>query len=310
MKHIAVIAHSGKSLGGGLSELRELLATAGHERPLWYEVAKSKQSGKCARDAVKDGADLIFVWGGDGTVQRCIDALAGSGVDIAILPAGTANLFAHNLDIPIDLKQAVEVGLHGSRRELDTGTINGEHFAVMAGAGTDALMLRAADRGLKDRIGRTAYLWTGARSLRAKPVKATVDVEGRRFFEGPMSCILFANVSKVLGGIEAFPGARPDDALLELGIVTARTRLQWVRTLLATLIGRGERAHFVEVVRGTSMKVDFSRRIAYEIDGGVRPATDRLRIKVRPGSISVRVPTGGARSSAPQDAAAAGSPTP
>ncbi len=290
MKKIAVVAHASKVLGGGLGELRDVLAAEGFPSPLWFEVAKSRQAGKCAREALDDGAELIFVWGGDGTVQQCIDALAGTPALLAILPAGTANLLANNLEIPIDLKQAVEVGLHGLHRPLDTGTINGEHFAVMAGAGTDALMIRAADRGLKDRIGRAAYLWTGAQNLHARPVKATVEVEGRRFFDGLVSCILLSNVSKVLGGIEAFPGARPDDALLEMGIITAKTRLQWVRTLISLLFGRGQAAHFVETARGTSMKIRFSRDMPYEVDGGVRPETDRLRIKVRPASITVCVP--------------------
>ena len=77
MTSIAVVAHSEKTLGGGLGELRETLAREGFPNPQWYEVAKSRQAPKSAQRAVKDGADLLFVWGGDGTVQRCIDAVAG-----------------------------------------------------------------------------------------------------------------------------------------------------------------------------------------------------------------------------------------
>ena len=78
----------------------------------------------------------MFVWGGDGMVQRSIDTLAGSGVTLAIIPAGTANLFASSLDIPSDIEKAVEIGLNGRDRTLDVGKINGERFAVMAGAGS------------------------------------------------------------------------------------------------------------------------------------------------------------------------------
>ena len=94
-------------------------------------------------------------------VQRCIDALAGTGVTVAILPAGTANLLATNLGIPKDLAAAVDIGLHGRHRPLDVGVINGERFAVMAGTGFDAMMIKDADRGLKDKAGRLAYVWTG-----------------------------------------------------------------------------------------------------------------------------------------------------
>src|SRR5690348_525503 len=76
---VAVVAHREKSFGGGLGELRAALAEAGHPEPLWYEVAKSRKASKKARMAVKRGARLVFVWGGDGMVQRSLDALAGSG---------------------------------------------------------------------------------------------------------------------------------------------------------------------------------------------------------------------------------------
>ena len=135
MADVAVVAHSRKSLGGGLPELRQLLARAGVTNPSWYEVKKSRRAPRYARKAAADGAGVVFVWGGDGTVQRCIDALARTDTAVAILPAGTANLLASNLSIPRDLPEAVQIGLHGDRRRLDTGSVNGERFAVMAGAG-------------------------------------------------------------------------------------------------------------------------------------------------------------------------------
>jgi diacylglycerol kinase family enzyme len=78
MPKIAVVAHSGKSLGGGLGELREVLAREGITDPLWHEVTKSRKAPRYARRALEDGAEVIFVWGGDGMVQRCVDALAGT----------------------------------------------------------------------------------------------------------------------------------------------------------------------------------------------------------------------------------------
>ena len=99
-----MVAHSGKTLGGGLEELRAVFARAGHPRPLWFEVPKSKKGPKVAKALLDEGADVILVWGGDGMVQRVVDAVAGSGVTLGILPAGTANLFATNLGIPTDLE--------------------------------------------------------------------------------------------------------------------------------------------------------------------------------------------------------------
>jgi diacylglycerol kinase (ATP) len=291
MANVAVVAHARKSFGGGLPELRKVLADQGVTDPLWYEVRKSKHAPDRARRALEQGAGLIFVWGGDGTVQRCIDALAGTGAVMAILPAGTANLLATNLDIPAgDVAAAVRVGLHGRHRPLDTGTVNGEHFAVMAGAGFDARMIADADRALKDRLGRVAYLYTGARNLAARRVKATVEVDGERFFEGRVSCVLAGNVGKVIGGIQAFAGAQPDDGLLELGVVTAKNPAQWARTLSRLAAGTAEQSPFVQVTRGKEVQIRFASKLRYELDGGARPAARKLRIKARPGSITICVP--------------------
>ena len=131
MTGVGVLAHSAKTLGGGLDELRKTLATNGISDPMWCEVPKSRFVPEQVEKLLKEGVELVFVWGGDGTVQRVIDAVAGVPVALAILPAGTANLFATNLGIPKDLEEAVKIGLNGSRRQLDVGLINGEHFGVM-----------------------------------------------------------------------------------------------------------------------------------------------------------------------------------
>jgi YegS/Rv2252/BmrU family lipid kinase len=290
MPDVAVVAHSRKSFGGGLRELRKVLAREGVTDPLWYEVNKSRHAPACARRAAAQGAEVMFVWGGDGTVQRCIDAVAGTDTAVAILPAGTANLLAMNLQIPEDLTDAVRVGLRGDRRRMDTGSVNGEHFTVMAGAGFDARMISEAGRGMKDRLGRAAYLYTGIRNLSARRVKATIEVNGKRFFKGRVSCVLAGNVGRVLGGIEAFPQARLDDGLLEFGVVTAKNPAEWARTFGRLALGQAERSPFVEVTRGTKVKVRFDRKIPYELDGGARPACRELRVKARPGSITICVP--------------------
>ncbi len=185
-----------------------------------------------------EGAELLFAWGGDGTVQRCIDELAGTETPLAILPAGTANLLATNLDIPQDIEHAVAIGLHGERHKLDVGRFDGEHFAVMAGVGFDAAMIQQADGTLKDRLGRVAYIWTGSQNLRAKPFKAKIKVDGAPWYVGDASCILVGNVGRLFGGIEVFEDARPDDGRLEIGIVNAEGVADWIAPSLARRRGR------------------------------------------------------------------------
>ena len=91
----------------GPPELRRELAKQGVADPHWFEVPKSKKVPKRVEQALAEGAELIVVWGGDGTVQRCLDVMAGTDATLAVVPAGTANLFASNLGIPQDIGEAV-----------------------------------------------------------------------------------------------------------------------------------------------------------------------------------------------------------
>jgi diacylglycerol kinase (ATP) len=290
MTLVAVIAHENKNLGGGLAELRQVLADKGFPDPIWYEVPKSRKAPMFVRKAIEVGADLVFLWGGDGTVQRCLEVLAGSGVAIAILPAGTANLLASNLEIPINLSAAVEVGLYGARRAIDVGVLNNERFTVMAGAGFDANMMREADGGLKDRFGRLAYVWTGVRATGMATRKVKIKVDGASWFTGRASCILLGNMGTLAGGLTAFPDASPDDGKLEVGVVTAEGALQWARLLGRLATGHADRSPLARMTRGRQVDIRFDRATAYELDGGARKAKRRLRAKIEPGALTVCVP--------------------
>jgi diacylglycerol kinase (ATP) len=286
----AVIAHAGKSFDGGLPELRSELERQGVADPLWIEVPKSRYAPKQVKRALAEGAELIFVWGGDGTVQRCIDAMAGSEAALAILPAGTANLLATNLAIPQDIEEAVRIGLHGERRKLDVGRLNGERFAVMAGAGFDAAMIQQADGSLKDRLGRVAYVWTGSQQLRAKPFKAKIKVDGVPWYAGAASCILVGNVGRLFGGVEVFADARPDDGRLELGVVNADGVTDWIRTLARTAVGQAERSPLVQATSAKKIKVKLNRKVLYEVDGGGREKVKSFTIKVQPAAVTLCLP--------------------
>ena len=289
---VAVIAHAGKSFGGGLPELRRVLESEGIEDPFWVEVPKSKKAPAQVERALDEGAELVFAWGGDGMVQRCVDVLAGSSVGLAIVPAGTANLFASNLGIPQDIEQAVAIGLHGDRREIDVGKFNGERFAVMAGAGFDAAMIRdAGDGGLKDRFGRAAYVWTGSENLRMKPFRAKIEVDGAEWFNGKASCILLGNVGKLFGGLEAFEDARVDDGKLEIGVVTADGVLDWSRMITRAVAGSVTQSPFAQTTKARDVKVKLSRKVVYELDGGDRTKVKSFKVKVEPGAINVCVPS-------------------
>jgi diacylglycerol kinase (ATP) len=288
---VAVLVHRKKTLHGSDPEaLREALDAAGVPEPLWYEVNKSRKAPKRAKKAVEAGAELVLIWGGDGMVQRSVDALAGSGVTIGLLPAGTANLLASNLGIPTKLEPAVQIALHGRDRTLDLGTLDGEHFAVMAGAGFDATLVGGADRQAKDRLGRLAYVRSGLRGLRDRTVGAEVTVDGRTWYTGPASCVLFGNVGRIVGGVPAFDDADPADGRLEVGVTTASGPLQWARTLGRMAFGRSQKSPYVRITRGEKITVRLDAPLPVELDGGARDEAKKFTVRVVPGAVTVRVP--------------------
>jgi diacylglycerol kinase (ATP) len=291
MTTVAVVAHTRKQLGGGLTELRSVLLAHGIDTPLWYEVPKSKKAPAQVRAALEAGADLVFVWGGDGMVQRCADVLAGTGAALAILPAGTANLLASNLGVPKDVEDAVRIGLRGHHRVLDVGKVNGERFLVMAGVGFDALMIRDADRQMKDRVGRAAYLWTGARHIRQDAVCTRVVVDGTTWFHGDATCVLVGNVGTIMGGITAFEAARPDDGRLEVGVVTATGVFQWARVMARLITGKPRNTPLVELTSGTKIDITLDEKRPYQLDGGARKATRHLKVRIEPAALPICTPS-------------------
>jgi diacylglycerol kinase family enzyme len=279
---VAVVVHRKKVRRKDLSAVRDALRAAGFAEPLWYEVPKSKKARKRARQAAKQGADLLFAWGGDGTVQRCVDALAGRDVALAVIPGGTSNLLASALDIPEDVEQAV-----------DTGTVNGEHFAVVAGAGLDALLVRDTESDLKDKVGRAAYVYTGVRHLGVDPFEVEVEVDGEQVFRGRSTSVLVGNTRGAVGGMEVFESSEPDDGVLEVGVVTAEGPLEWIRTVARAVLGSAEESPFLRTTRVRAVVFRFGQPVPYELDGGDRKPARVLEVAVRPRSITVCVPPAG-----------------
>jgi diacylglycerol kinase (ATP) len=285
----AVVAHAGKSLGGGLPELRRALERRGVE-PIWREVPKSRRAPKALRQVLDEGAELVIVWGGDGMVQRAVDTLTGTGTPLAIVPAGTANLLASSLGIPRNVEAAVDVALAGGRRRLDVGRVNGERFAVMAGAGFDAQILEDADGALKDRLGRVAYVVAGIRNIGVRPFRAKIDVDGRRWFSGGTSCILVGNVGRLFGGAQAFERARPDDGVLELGVLQADGAIQMIRVMARAMVGSASRSPYARTTTAHKARIRLDKKVAYELDGGTRGRTRTLKVRIEPSAIEVCVP--------------------
>lgn len=291
---IGVIINDGKRLAGsGLEELRAALADAGHADPPWYEVSKSKQAPKKILRLVEDdGVNRLLVWGGDGTVRRAAHTLLRKGhhkVAIGVLPAGTGNLLANNLGIPIDLRGAVDVALHGDVDRIDAGLVNDDqHFLVMAGTGFDALLIKDADEsGAKDRFGRLGYVWAAVHNRKFTPAHAEVYIDGEPWFTGEASCVIAGNVGKLLGGIPAFPDASPTDGRLNVGVVGARRASDWVRLFGSVVAHRAGSSPFAKVTTAEKIRIELDRSLPWEADGGDRDRADHFEIRCLPQAVSI-----------------------
>ena len=154
MTRVAVIAHTGKTLGGGLPSCGAC-SSGGRRRPALVRGAEEPRGARSRSAGVEDGADLVFVWGGDGMVQRCIDVARGHRRrrSRSSRPAPRTCWRRTSGSRRTSSRRSRSV-CTATRRTLDVGRINGEHFAVMAGAGFDARMIGDADGALKDRFGR------------------------------------------------------------------------------------------------------------------------------------------------------------
>ena len=253
---VAVVAHAEKRLDGGLPELRRVLAAEGIEIRSGTRCPRpSRRPSRCGGRSTRAPSSSSR----GAATARCGAASAsspGEEARLAVLPAGTANLFATNLGIPKDIERAVAIGLRGDapaarRRPLRGRALRG-HGRRRLRRGDDPRRRRPQGRASAARRTCGAGRATCA-TRRSRPRSRSTATE---WFEGRATCILLGNVGELFGGVEVFPDARPDDGRLELGVVTAEGLVQWARTLARTAAGDPARSPFVRATKAEAVKVE------------------------------------------------------
>ncbi|BCJ55348.1 sphingosine kinase [Actinoplanes sp. NBRC 14428] len=267
----------------------EGLATAGWPEPEWLETTPEDAGRGQARQAMENGAELVFVCGGDGTVMAVISALAGTDVALAVIPAGTGNLLAANLGLSSDAATGVEVALEGGRRRIDVGVCGDQSFAVMAGMGFDAQMLEGTSETAKKHIGWIAYVGGALKHLRDKPMPMVISLDGKPPLRRRPRTVIVGNVGRLQGGVRLLSDADPADGRLDVAILSPRNLAHWAALGWAVL-RRRDRVPRMETYTAERVEIRSIRPQPRQLDGDLIAPGTSMSIGVRHRALLLCVP--------------------
>jgi diacylglycerol kinase (ATP) len=278
--------------------IEDSLQREGWVDTLWLETSVEDPGRAMTRQAVAEQVDLVIGAGGDGTIRYVADVLAHTGIPLGLVPAGTGNLLARNLDLPLEEADAIEVALSGQVRQIDLVKITvddraPEHFAVMAGIGMDAMIMDETDDDLKDKVGSAAYFVAAAKALGRMPVPMTVQLDTSRPVRRHAMLCVIGNVGTLRGNLTLIPGASPDDGLLDLYIASPRRFRQWVKLALRLITRRAKKDDRVDQRTGKRVRIIIDGKENYQLDGDVVGESTTLTAEIQPGALAICVPTQG-----------------
>src|SRR3954470_8741351 len=248
-------------------------AALGWSPPAWFETTVEDPGRSMAHEAALGGADLVVVCGGDGTVRTVCGELAGTGIPVGVVPAGTGNLLARNLALPLYINAAIDVALNGQDRAIDIVRIAGdliepdEHFLVMAGMGFDAAIMEGANEQIKARIGWLAYVVSGMRNLMFPAVRVDISLDDGPFTRHRARTIVVGNVGFLQAGLPLLPDATIDDGRIDVVLVNPARFLSWLRVVVV-VVGRVRKLdETVNRMTGRTVVIRASHATPRQIDG-------------------------------------------
>lgn len=263
----------------------DLLAAAGEPGEI-FVTERRGHAHDIARAAAAGGARLVIAWGGDGTINEVASALIGSETALGIIPSGSGNGLARELQIDPRPEQALRDAVRATARAIDAGTIGGRVFVNIAGIGFDAHVAACFDRDLGGRRGLSTYVRVAARELRGYQCgRYCVDGGG----EQAALLVAIANTAQFGNGARIAPSARPDDGWLELVVVEARSRLATLSALPRLFLGGLGRSSGVTVRRIEQAVIESGCPMAFHVDGEPVEGGTRLEVRVLPSALRVSV---------------------
>ena len=262
--------------------------------PLWLETTEDDPGKGMTAEAVEKSADLVLGAGGDGTIRVVAAGLAETGIPFGLIPAGTGNLLARNLGLPLQEKQAIAVALGDQTRTIDLLKISAdggepEHSAVMAGIGLDAAIMDETDSALKAKVGSAAYFLAATKQLGRKPLRITVQVDDHKPVKRRASVCLIGNVGALQANITLIPDAEPDDGQLDVLVASPRRVKHWLHLMARIVSRRPQPDDRVNHLTGRSVTVELAHEDRYQIDGDPGGTCTKLAAEIVPGALIIKV---------------------
>ena len=274
--------------------------TAGWEEPAFFETTAEDPGFSQMKAALADKPDVVLVGGGDGTVRVAAESLVHTGVAMGLIPLGTGNLLARNVDLDVyDLHGNVQTALFGNQRFIDTARMGiensrtghySEHvFLVIAGLGMDAEVLADTNDGLKKAVGWLAYTEAGMRHLPGRRKKVSISLDGSPEQVRNIRSVLFANCGLVPGGIDFIPQAMIDDGMLDVVVMSPRSALGWLLMYMKVMFKHSGKLPVMTVYRSGRIVIKCPEPMPTQLDGDTSGEATRLTVQVDPRSLLVRV---------------------
>ncbi|NEM92537.1 diacylglycerol/lipid kinase family protein [Galbitalea soli] len=298
--------------------VRRAERAAGWSSSIWFETSVEDPGSGAARTALDRGVDVVVVAGGDGTLRAVAQELRGSAVPLALVPAGTGNLLARNLGLPLDnLALALRTAFAGSDRLIDVGVVEAERvdgtrdthaFLVMAGLGLDAQMAANTNELLKARVGWLAYVDPIMRALRDNnSVRVRYQVDGRATRTATVNTVLIGNCGTLTAGITLLPDAAIDDGVLDIVAFRPKGLFGWAQiwvkifwengvlrhsTVGRKIISMSREVRALRYLKGTEVVMRLEHPEEFELDGDAFGEAIALKAHVEHLALRVRVPRG------------------
>lgn len=281
----------------------DTLAEAHGWRTRWWETTAEDPGTGQTREAVSEGVDLVCALGGDGTVRSVAAGLVSSNTPMGLLPGGTGNLLARNLELPFEsLEDCFVIALTGLDRPIDVGHLvvsphdtqedpKDYYFLVMAGLGFDASVMAEAPEKLKSHLGWFAYVVSGLKQLDGPRFEVRLQTDDRSPARRRVRSIIMGNVGRLQGGVELMPDAEADDGSLDVVVLSPKGLSGWAG-VAASILTKSRYGHKrIEHLQCRTLKVDLpsGHRQEVQLDGDPIGPAGAITAAVLPGALKVRM---------------------